>query len=84
MGVNHDLWSYCLTCQNHIKKGVNMLNDIKIVFYEDDKFKHQTGELKLVNANFTQLELIVNSIRESQNESGYPCHFKIIAQSLDY
>ena len=61
-----------------------MLNDIKIVFYEDDKFKHQTGELKLVNANFTQLELIVNSIRESQNESGYLCHFKIIAQSLDY
>lgn len=61
-----------------------MLNDIKIVFYEDDKFKHQTGELKLVTANFTQLELIVNSIRESENESGCSCHFKIIAQSLDY
>ena len=61
-----------------------MLNDIKIVFYEDDKFKDQTSELKLVNANFTQLELIINSIRESQNESGYPCHFKIVAQSLDY
>ena len=61
-----------------------MLNDIKIVFYEDDKFKDQTGELKLVNADFTQLELIVNSIRKSQNESGYPCYFKIIAQSLDY
>jgi len=27
-----------------------MLNDIKIVFYEDDKFKHQTGELKLVTS----------------------------------
>jgi hypothetical protein len=61
-----------------------MLNDIKIVFYEDDKFKHQTGELKLVNANFTQLESIINSMREFQNESGYPCYFKIIAQSLDY
>jgi hypothetical protein len=61
-----------------------MLNDIKIVFYEDDKFKHQTGECNLVTSNFTQLELIINSIRESQNESGYPCHFKIIAQSLDY
>lgn len=61
-----------------------MLNDIKIIFYEDDKFKHQTGELKLVTANFTQLESIIGSIRESQNESGYPCHFKIIAQSLDY
>ena len=61
-----------------------MLNDIKIVFYEDDKFKHQTGELKLVNANFTQLESIINSIKESQNESGMPCHFRIQAQSLDY
>jgi hypothetical protein len=61
-----------------------MLNDIKIVFYEDDKFKHQTGEFKLVNANFTQLELIINSIRESQNQSGMPCHFKIQAQSFDY
>jgi hypothetical protein len=61
-----------------------MLNDIKIVFYEDDKFKHQTGEFKLVNANFTQLESIINSIRESQNESGIPCHFRIQAQSLDY
>jgi hypothetical protein len=61
-----------------------MLNDIKIVFYEDDKFKHQTGELKLVTANFSQLRLIVNSIRESQNELGNPCHFKISAQSLDY
>ena len=61
-----------------------MLNDIKIVFYEDDKFKHQTGEFKLVNANFTQLESIINSIRESQNESGMPCHFRIQAQSLDY
>jgi hypothetical protein len=61
-----------------------MLNDIKIVFYEDDKFKHQTGEFKLVNANFAQLELIINSIRESQNELGMPCHFRIQAQSLDY
>lgn len=61
-----------------------MLNDIKIVFYEDDKFKHQTGELKLVNANFTQLESIINSIKESQNESGMPCYFRIQAQSLDY
>jgi hypothetical protein len=61
-----------------------MLNDIKIVFYEDDKFKHQTAELKLVNADFAQLELIINSIRESQNDSGYSCHFKICAQSLDY
>ena len=61
-----------------------MLNDIKIAFYEDDKFKHQTGELKLVNADFIQLELIVSAIRRSQNESGYLCHFKIIAQSPDY
>jgi hypothetical protein len=61
-----------------------MLNDIKIVFYEDDKFKHQIGELKLVTANFSQLRLIVNSIRESQNELRNPCHFKISAQSLDY
>jgi hypothetical protein len=61
-----------------------MLNDIKIVFYEDDKFKHQTGELKLVTANFAQLELIVNSIKESHNELGMPCHFKIQAQSFDY
>ena len=53
-------------------------------YKKNDKFKHQTGELKLVKANFAQLELIVNSIRESQNESGYPCHFRIIAQSLDY
>jgi hypothetical protein len=61
-----------------------MLNDIKVIFYEDDKFKHQTGELKLVNANFAELELILNSIRESNHASGYPCHFRIQAQSLDY
>jgi len=60
------------------------LNDIQIVFYEDDKFEHQTGEIKLVNANFTMLNTVINSIREQQNELGSCCHFKISAQSLDY
>ena len=32
-----------------------MLNDIKIIFYEDDKFEHETGEIKLVSANFAML-----------------------------
>jgi hypothetical protein len=60
------------------------LNDIEIVFYEDDKFENQTGEIKLVSANFTMLNTVINSIREQQNELGSPCHFKISAQSLDY
>ena len=61
-----------------------MLNDIKIVFYEDDKFEHQTGELKLVNADFVMLNSVIDSIRQYQNELGSCCHFKISAQSLDY
>ena len=61
-----------------------MLNDIKIVFYEDDKFKHQTGELKLVNTNFAVISSIINSVKQYQHALGSPCHFKISAQSLDY
>ena len=61
-----------------------MLNDIKIDFFEDDKFKHKTGELKLCVADFAQLGIIVQAIRQAQNDSCIPCHFKITAQSLDY
>lgn len=61
-----------------------MLNDIKIVFYEDDKFEHETGELKLINANFAMLSSVINSIKAYQHSLGSPCHFKISAQSLDY
>jgi len=61
-----------------------MLNDIKIVFFEDDKFEHQIGELMLVNANFTMLSSITNSIKQYQHSLGSSCHFKISAQSLDY
>lgn len=61
-----------------------MLNDIKIVFYEDDKFEHETGEIKLANANFAMVDSMINSVREYQNELGSCCHFKISAQSLDY
>jgi len=61
-----------------------MLNDIKIEFFEDDKFKHKTGEVKLCAADFDHLGIIVQSIRQAQNDSGIPCHFKITAQSLDY
>ena len=61
-----------------------MLNDIKIEFFEDHKFKNKTGELKLCFADFAQLGIIVQAIRQAQNDSGIPCHFKITAQSLDY
>ena len=61
-----------------------MLNDIKIDFFEDDKFKHKTGELKLCVADFAQLGIIVQAIRQSQNDNGNTCHFKIIAESLDF
>jgi hypothetical protein len=65
-------------------KGFEMLNDIKIDFFEDDKFKHKTGELKLCAADFGQLQIIVQAIRKAQDNSGIHCHFKITAQSLDY
>jgi hypothetical protein len=65
-------------------KGFEMLNDIKIDFFEDDKFKHKTGEVKLCVADFAQLGIIVQAIRQAQNDSGIACHFKITAQSLDY
>ena len=65
-------------------KGFEMLNDIKIDFFEDDKFKHKTGELKLCVADFAQLGIIVQAIRQAQNDSGIACHFKITAQSLDF
>ncbi len=61
-----------------------MLNDIKVIFYEDDKFEHQIGELKLVSANFAMLSSVINSIKAYQHSLGSPCHFKISAQSLDY
>lgn len=61
-----------------------MLNDIKIDLFEDDKFKHKTGEVKLCAADFAQLGIIVQAIRQAQNDSGIPCHFKIIAESLDF
>ena len=61
-----------------------MLNDIKIDFFEDDKFKHKTGELKLFVSDFAQLGIIVQAIKQSQNDCNTPCHFKITAQSLDY
>lgn len=65
-------------------KGFEMLNDIKIEFFEDDKFKHKTGELKLCVADFAQLGIIMEAIKQAQNDSCIPCHFKITAQSLDY
>jgi len=65
-------------------KGFEMLNDIKIDFFEDDKFKHKTGELKLCVADFAQLVIIVQAIRQAHYDSGIACHFKITAQSLDY
>jgi len=30
------------------------------------------------------LGIIVQAIRQAQNDSGIACHFKITAQSLDY
>jgi len=61
-----------------------MLNDIKVIFYEDDKFEHQIGELKLVSANFAMLSSVINSMQAYHHSLGSPCHFKISAQSLDY
>ena len=61
-----------------------MLNDIKIDLFEDDEFIHKTGEVKLCVANFALLGTIVQAIRQAQNNSGIPCHFKITAQSFDY
>ena len=61
-----------------------MLNDIKIDLFEDDKFKHKIGELKLCVSDFDHLGIIVQAIRQAQNDSGISCHFKITAQSLDY
>ena len=83
----HDL---CHPCPNpshpnpQTMKGFKMLNDIKIDFFEDDKFKHKTGELKLTVTDFSQLGIILESIKQAQNDNGIPCHFKINAQSLDY
>ena len=65
-------------------KALIMQNDIKIDLFEDDKFKHKTGELKLCVADFAQLGIIMLAIRKAQNDMGIPCHFKITAQSLDY
>lgn len=65
-------------------KALIMLNDIKIDLFADDKFKHKTGEVKLCVADFAQLGIIVQAIRQAQNDSGISCHFKITAQSLDY
>jgi hypothetical protein len=65
-------------------KGFEMLNDIKIEFFEDHKFKNKTGELKLCFADFAQLGIIVQAIRQAQNDNGNTCHFKIIAESLDF
>lgn len=61
-----------------------MLNDIRIEFFEDHKFKNKTGELKLCSADFAQLGIIMLAIRKAQNDMGISCHFKITAQSLDY
>jgi hypothetical protein len=61
-----------------------MLNDIKIDLFEDDKFKHKIGEVKLCAVDFDHLGIIVQAIRQAQNDSGISCHFKITAQSLDY
>ena len=61
-----------------------MLNDIKIEFFEDHKFKNKTGELKLCFADFAQLGIIVQAIKQAQNDNGNTCHFKIIAESLDF
>ncbi len=65
-------------------KGFEMLNDIKIELFEDHKFKNKTGEVKLCVADFDHLGIIVQAIRQAQNDSGIACHFKITAQSLDY
>jgi hypothetical protein len=87
IGNSDDLRNPC-TNPPHLNpqkmKGFEMLNDIKIDFFEDDKFKHKTGELKLCVADFAQLGIIVQAIRQAQNDSGIACHFKITAQSLDY
>jgi hypothetical protein len=61
-----------------------MQNHIKIDLFEDDKFKHKTGELKLCVADFAQLGIIMLAIRKAQNDMGILCHFKITAQCLDY
>lgn len=84
---NYDLRHPCTNPQNpnpQKMKGFKMLNDIKIDFFEDDKFKHKTGELKLCAADFDQLGIIMQAIRKAQNDIGISCHFKITAQSLDY
>ncbi len=87
IGSSDDLCHPCTHSQNinpQKMKGFEMLNDIKIDFFEDDKFKHKTGELKLCVADFAQLGIIVQAIRQAQNDSCIACHFKITAQSLDY
>jgi hypothetical protein len=87
IGSSDDLRHPCTNSPNpnpQKMKGLKMLNDIKIDFFEDDKFKHKTGELKLCVADFAQLGIIVQAIRQAQNDSGIACHFKITAQSLDY
>ena len=87
IGSSDDLCHPCTHSQNtnpQKMKGFEMLNDIKIDFFEDDKFKHKTGEVKLCVADFAQLGIIVQAIRQAQNDSGIACHFKITAQSLDY
>ena len=83
----HDLCNHC-TYSPHPNpqkmKGFEMLNDIKIEFFEDHKFKNKTGELKLCSADFAQLGIIVQAIRQAQNDNNNTCHFKIIAESLDF
>jgi len=65
-------------------KGFEMLNDIKIEFFEDDLFQNKIGFVHLGISTFSQLERIIKTIKQSQNDLGNPCHFKIIAESLDY
>jgi hypothetical protein len=40
--------------------------------------------LKLCFADFAQLGIIVQAIKQAQNDNGNTCHFKIIAESLDF
>ena len=83
----HDL---CHPCTNpphpnpQKMKGFEMLNDIKIEFFEDDLFQNKIGFVHLSISTFSQLERIIKTIKQSQNDLGNPCHFKIIAESLDY
>jgi hypothetical protein len=60
-----------------------MLTEIKIEFFEDIKYESKIGSINLALADFSQLEIIIEAIRKSQNDLGNSCHFKINAHSFD-